>query len=266
MRIANVRYALEALAKKGSTVLGAQSSSPARVQRNQLDQWLLVRRYTGRRGRLRSQDRGAFFVRAERRVIRRTFVKLGLGWLSHDKTDAYRTPNSTILSVCLNNHSTPNRAEKLEMSKSTLVARMQNLLMFVPNMVLLCGRLMVDPRVPTKERLLVGGAIVYALVPFDLIPDMLPFVGQIDDAYLIALSLLRLTTVTDPMIVREHWRGGGDVVELLGATAMIASKFLPKRIRRVLTSHVESTGAEKKLRLTPILVERPQVEQVSDEL
>ena len=146
------------------------------------------------------------------------------------------------------------------MTKSTLPARMQNLLMFVPNMVLLCGRLMVDPRVPTKERVLVAGAIVYALVPFDLIPDMLPFVGQIDDAYLIALSLLRLTTVADPMIVREHWRGGGDVVELLGATAMIASKLLPKRIRRVLTSHVESTGAEKKLRVTPMLVERPQVE------
>ena len=152
------------------------------------------------------------------------------------------------------------------MSESTLRARMQNLLMFVPNMVLLCSRLMVDPRVPTKERVLVAGAIVYALVPFDLIPDMIPFVGQIDDAYLIALSLLRLTTVTDPRIVREHWRGGGDVVELLGATAMIASKLLPKRIRRVLTSHVEATGAEKKLRITPMLVERPQVEQMSDEL
>jgi len=152
------------------------------------------------------------------------------------------------------------------MTKSILRARMTNLLMFVPNMVLLCGRLMVDPRVPTKERVLVAGAIVYALVPFDLIPDMLPFVGQIDDAYLIALSLLRLTTVTDPMIVREHWRGGGDVVELLGATAMIAAKLLPKRIRRILTSHVEATGAEKKLRMTPMLVERPQVEQMSDEL
>jgi hypothetical protein len=68
------------------------------------------------------------------------------------------------------------------------------------------------------------------------------------------------------MIVREHWRGGGDVVELLGSTAMIASKLLPKRIRRVLTSHVESTGAEKQLRSRPILVERPRVEQMSDEL
>ncbi|HEV8370747.1 MAG TPA: DUF1232 domain-containing protein [Pyrinomonadaceae bacterium] len=145
------------------------------------------------------------------------------------------------------------------MSQSMLRSRMKNLLLFVPNLVLLCGRLMVDPRVPTKERILVAGAIIYALVPFDLIPDLLPFVGQVDDAYLIALSLLRLATVTDPHIVREHWRGGGDVVELIGATATIAAKLLPKKIRRVLTAHVEATGAAKNLR-APVLVERPQIE------
>jgi len=97
-------------------------------------------------------------------------------------------------------------------------------------------------------------------MPFDLIPDMIPFVGQVDDAYLVALSLLRLATVTDPRVVRQHWRGGGDVVELIGATAMIASKLLPKKIRRVLTAHVEATGMEKNLRATPVLVERPEIE------
>jgi len=49
------------LTQNGPTVLGAQASSPARVQRNQLGQWLLVRGDTGRRGRLRSQDRGAVY-------------------------------------------------------------------------------------------------------------------------------------------------------------------------------------------------------------
>jgi len=146
------------------------------------------------------------------------------------------------------------------MSESSLRSRMKNLLLFVPNLVLLCGRLMVDPRVPTKERVLVAGAIIYAFMPFDLIPDMIPFVGQVDDAYLVALSLLRLATVTDPRVVRQHWRGGGDVVELIGATAMIASKLLPKKIRRVLTAHVEATGMEKNLRATPVLVERPEIE------
>src|SRR5215203_437933 len=123
---------------------------------------------------------------------------------------------------------------------STLRRRMKNLLLFIPNLILLCGRLIIDPRVPAKERLLVAGAIIYAIIPLDLIPDMLPYVGQIDDAYLISLTLLRLMSVTDPRVVREHWRGGGDVVELVGATALLAGKLLPKRIRRVLTSNVEA--------------------------
>lgn len=125
------------------------------------------------------------------------------------------------------------------MSEVKLRSRMKNLLMFIPNLLLLSARLMVDPRVPATERVLVAGAILYAVIPVDFIPDMLPFVGQVDDAYLIAISLLRLMTVTDPLVVRQHWRGGGDVVELVGSTALIAKKILPSRIRRLLTAHVE---------------------------
>lgn len=142
--------------------------------------------------------------------------------------------------------------------------RLKNLLLFIPNMIVLCVRLLADSRVPTIERALVAGAIVYALVPLDLIPDMLPFVGQIDDAYLIALSLLRLMERTDPNIVREHWKGGGDVVELIGGAAVIAAKFLPKPIRRVLTARVESSdgGGILKALPKPLLIARPEPEQV----
>ena len=143
---------------------------------------------------------------------------------------------------------------------SELPSRMKNFLMVIPNLVLLSGRLMVDPRVPAKERILVAGAIVYAIMPLDLIPDMLPFIGQVDDAYLIALTLLRLMAVADPNIVREHWRGGGDVVELIGSTALLAGKFLPRRIRRVLTAQVEDPRVSRgkaQHKASPILVERP---------
>ncbi|HZN05245.1 MAG TPA: DUF1232 domain-containing protein [Pyrinomonadaceae bacterium] len=130
------------------------------------------------------------------------------------------------------------------MSEPSLRSRMANLLFFIPNLLVLCWRLMVDSRVPAKERLLVAGAIVYALVPLDIIPDMLPFIGQVDDAYLIALSLLRLMTVTDPRVVRQHWRGGGDVVELVGAVALTASKLLPKKITRILTAQIEAPSVK----------------------
>src|SRR5690349_24976603 len=100
------------------------------------------------------------------------------------------------------------------MSELNLRSRMTNLLLVIPNLLLLSARLMVDPRVPAKERLLVAGALVYAFMPLDFIPDMLPFIGQVDDAYLIALTLLRLTTVTGPRVLRQHWPAGAVAGEL----------------------------------------------------
>lgn len=152
------------------------------------------------------------------------------------------------------------------MSELQVRSRLKNLLLIIPNLLLLCARLLTDSRVPGAERAMVAGAIVYAIVPFDLIPDMIPFVGQIDDVYLIALTLLRLMERTDPKIVREHWEGGGDVVELVGAAALVAAKFLPKPIRRVLTSRVEvAPGKIEDLKglPKPLLVVFPEPEAVS---
>lgn len=118
--------------------------------------------------------------------------------------------------------------------------RMKNLLMFLPNMISLCGRLLTDGRVPLAEKALFAGAIIYAVMPLDLIPDLLPFVGQIDDAYLISLTLLRLISRTDASVIRKHWRGGGDVVQLAEAIAGLAPRILPKRIQRVLSARVKT--------------------------
>src|SRR5207244_11521670 len=129
------------------------------------------------------------------------------------------------------------------MSNLKLKSRMKNLLMFLPNMVALCARLMVDKRVPRTERALLAAAVIYAIIPFDFIPDMIPFVGQIDDLFLISLTVLRLIDRTDDKIVREHWRGGGDIVQLAESAATIAPLLMPKRIARVLLAKVKTTAA-----------------------
>src|SRR6476620_4658461 len=130
----------------------------------------------------------------------------------------------------------------MTMGNSKIKSRMKNLLMFLPNMVLLCLKLMVDKRVPRTERALFAAAVIYAVVPFDFIPDMIPFVGQIDDLFLIALTLLRLIDRTDDTIVREHWRGGGDIVALAESAATIAPLLMPRRISRILISRVKPTA------------------------
>ncbi len=152
------------------------------------------------------------------------------------------------------------RSEKRE-----LRGRMGNFLMFLPNMVRLLGRLLKDARVPTAEKALFVGAIVYFISPIDLIPDIFPFIGQVDDIYVIALTLLRLVNRTNEGVVREHWSGGGDIVALADSIASIAPKLLPKRISRVLSSKVELAPAGKVLRSItnrdePLVREIPQTD------
>ncbi len=147
--------------------------------------------------------------------------------------------------------------------KNELRGRMGNFLMFLPNMARLLARLLKDARVPTAEKALFVAAIVYFVSPIDFIPDIFPFIGQVDDIYVIALTLLRLVNRTDARIVREHWSGGGDVVALADSIASIAPMLLPKRITRVITSKVELAPAGDVLRSVternvPLVREIPQ--------
>jgi uncharacterized membrane protein YkvA (DUF1232 family) len=57
-------------------------------------------------------------------------------------------------------------------------------------------RVLSHPRCPRFSRWCLGGAIAYLLLPFDLIPDWIPVLGQLDDLvivpFLIWLGLSRL--------------------------------------------------------------------------
>jgi len=156
------------------------------------------------------------------------------------------------------------------MSKLKLKSRMKNLLMFLPNMVALSARLMVDSRVPKTERALFAAAVIYAIVPFDFIPDMIPFVGQVDDIFLIALTLLRLIDHTDDNVVRQLWRGGGDIVALTESVATIAPVLMPRRVARVLLARVKPTAEGtgllvKGTKMEPLFVAEPDRREPEDE-
>lgn len=127
--------------------------------------------------------------------------------------------------------------------KHELKGRMTSFISFLPNMVKLLGRLLKDARVPTAEKALFVAAIVYVVSPFDFIPDVFPFIGQVDDVYVVALTLLRLVSKTDAGVVREHWSGGGDIVSLADSIAGIAPMILPKRVSRVLSSKIKLAPA-----------------------
>jgi uncharacterized membrane protein YkvA (DUF1232 family) len=78
---------------------------------------------------------------------------------------------------------------------------------FVPDCVILFSRLLRDPRVPRRSKILVAALIPYLALPIDLIPDFIPVAGQADDAILVALVLRILVKRTDAVVLRELWPG-----------------------------------------------------------
>ena len=102
----------------------------------------------------------------------------------------------------------------------------------VPNMIKLGWRLMTDPRVPVKHRAMMAAALGYAASPIDLIPDFIPFLGQADDLLVLALALNHLFNAAGETIVREHWDGTGDVLEIVRGVVEWAAGLVPWPIRR----------------------------------
>jgi uncharacterized membrane protein YkvA (DUF1232 family) len=121
-------------------------------------------------------------------------------------------------------------------------AKMRELLLFIPNLLGLLLGLLKDARVSKSDKAILAGIIMYVIVPLDIIPDFIPFIGQVDDAYLLAISILRLLNRADRRVVMDHWRGGTDIKELVDSVSKIAEFFLPSRVKNVLRGKIEPKG------------------------
>jgi len=86
---------------------------------------------------------------------------------------------------------------------------------FIPDCVVLVGRLLRDPRVSRRRKLLLAATAGYLALPFDLVPDFIPVIGQLDDAIIVALALRSLLRGGDEQLLREHWPGPESSLDLL---------------------------------------------------
>jgi uncharacterized membrane protein YkvA (DUF1232 family) len=109
----------------------------------------------------------------------------------------------------------------------------------IPAYLRLLAGLLTDRRVSVVDKLLVAGAIAYIVMPLDFIPDYLPFLGEVDDVFLLVTALQRLVSNAGRRVLLDHWAGSRAELSDLNLQRVLQSAafFLPigiqRRLRRV---------------------------------
>ena len=112
-------------------------------------------------------------------------------------------------------------------------------LLLVPDFFVLLWRLVNDPRVTGKNKVLLASGLAYFLSPIDLVPEaFLGPIGFADDLVLAVYILNKVLIDTPADVVREHWSGKGDVLATIQNVLNSADQLVGSNIINKLKSFV----------------------------
>jgi uncharacterized membrane protein YkvA (DUF1232 family) len=123
--------------------------------------------------------------------------------------------------------------------KGSVVGKAGEYLLLVPDVFILLWRLTTDGRVNNKNKVLLGSSLAYYIFPFDIIPEAIVGpMGYLDDLVFGVYVLNKILGDTDAAIIREHWPGNTDVLDViqrvLNAAENLVSSDLLARFKKML--------------------------------
>lgn len=62
-----------------------------------------------------------------------------------------------------------------------------------------------DPRIPSRDKAVLAGMLALILSPFDIIPDFIPVLGQLDDMMILILMLDYVCNRVPDEVLRDHF-------------------------------------------------------------
>ena len=113
------------------------------------------------------------------------------------------------------------RARPAGVDAPALVAALR----LLPDVVRLLRRLAADPASPRRVRVLLVVLVGYLALPVDLVPDVIPVLGQADDVLVAVLVLRAVVRAAGVDAVHRHWPGTPD-----GLAAVLRLTGLPDAV------------------------------------
>jgi uncharacterized membrane protein YkvA (DUF1232 family) len=104
-------------------------------------------------------------------------------------------------------------------------------LLLVPDVFILLVRLSLDKQVPGQARMLIGGALAYFVLPFDLLPEALVGIGgYVDDLVLATAVLAQAFGGELEPYARRHWSGSEDLRVVIRDVTYTAENLLGAKL------------------------------------
>jgi uncharacterized membrane protein YkvA (DUF1232 family) len=107
----------------------------------------------------------------------------------------------------------------------------KQLLKALPNLIRLIAKLVTDPMLPRAAKIALAAAMVYLASPLDLIPDVIPFLGYLDDLLLASVLVDGLLNYVDRALVLKYWPGTPESLERIARAARMLAVWVPRRLK-----------------------------------
>lgn len=108
---------------------------------------------------------------------------------------------------------------------------MKALLRALPDVLRLVGRLAADPGLPPAAKLALAAVALYLIAPVDLVPDVIPFLGYLDDLLIVAVVLDGILKYVDREVVLRYWPGSPASLDRLARAAHLLAIWVPRRFK-----------------------------------
>jgi uncharacterized membrane protein YkvA (DUF1232 family) len=106
-------------------------------------------------------------------------------------------------------------------------ARMSKLIDFVRDVA-------EDNRIPVQNRIVLGGLLAYLLTPIDIIPDFIPILGWLDDAFVTILILDYIFNSADSELILQHYPWNKQGFNKMRNYVDRFSWLIPMRLKNIL--------------------------------
>jgi len=102
-----------------------------------------------------------------------------------------------------------------------------------------------DQRIPLQNRMVLGGLLIYLLTPLDIIPDWIPVLGWLDDAFVTILILDYIFNSADTELILEHYPWNKKSFRKMKNYVERLSFLIPPTVKRILFHHAAKLALKR---------------------